>query len=50
MVEAHDDLHEPIGTGWVDRISKPYNPDHLLQKVQAVLTIPPPTPERTTGT
>lgn len=49
VIEAHDDLHEPIGPGWADRISKPYNPEHLLQKVQAVLTIPPPTPKRATG-
>ena len=43
VVEAHDELYDPIGPGWVDRISKPYNPDHLLQKVQAVLTAPPGT-------
>lgn len=46
VLEAHDDLHEPIGPGWADRISKPYNPDHLLQKVQAVVSAQLAGPER----
>jgi CheY-like chemotaxis protein len=41
VVEAHDELSEPIGPGWADRVSKPYNPDHLLQTVQRVLSANP---------
>ena len=50
VIEAHDELHDPVGPGWADRLSKPYNPDHLLQKVQALLsTTKPATPERPAG-
>jgi CheY-like chemotaxis protein len=50
VIEAHDELHEPIGPGWADRLSKPYNPDQLLQKVQALLPAgKPAAPERPAG-
>lgn len=41
VVEAHDELTDPIGPGWIDRVSKPYNPDQLLQAVQRVLSAKP---------
>ena len=41
VIEAHDEIAEPIGPGWTDRVSKPYNPDQLLQKVQQVLSANP---------
>ena len=42
VLEAQDELHEPIGPGYADRLSKPYNPDHLLQKVRALLAAAKP--------
>ena len=41
VIEAHDEAREPIGPGYADWLSKPYNPDHLLQKVQAAMTRTP---------
>ena len=41
VVEAHDEMTDPIGPGWADRVSKPYNPDQLLEKVQRVLAAKP---------
>lgn len=41
VIEAHDEMTDPIGPGWADRVSKPYNPDQLLEKVQRVLAAKP---------
>jgi CheY-like chemotaxis protein len=35
VIEAHDELHDPIGPGYADRLSKPYKPEQLLEKVRA---------------
>ena len=40
VVEEHD---EPVGPGYTDRLSKPYNPDHLLQKIQRAIANKPAT-------
>jgi CheY-like chemotaxis protein len=37
VIEAHDELHDPIGPGYADRLSKPYKPDQLLEKVRAYM-------------
>lgn len=45
VIEAQDEGHEPIGPGYADRLSKPYNPDHLLQKVRAAMARQPQAPD-----
>ena len=47
VLDAQDELHQSIGPGYADRLPKPYNPDHLLQKVRTLLASP--TPERPAG-
>ena len=40
VIEEHE-TDERIGPGFVDRISKPYHPDQMLQKVQKAIARPP---------
>ncbi len=47
VLEAQDEIHQSIGPGYADRLPKPYNPEHLLQKVRTLLTSAKP--ERPAG-
>lgn len=40
VIGAHDDTYGPLGPGYLFHLSKPYHPDELVAKIQAVLTKP----------